>query len=73
MTRGENFWGNTPVEGKFRSLKTKWAPTMVYRLNADSRIDIWLYLIDYYSSHTANEGLAPAIVEEKISLLSGIS
>jgi putative transposase len=43
---------------------------------AEPKTDIGLYLMDYYNWQrpgTANGGLAPAVAEEKLNLLSGIS
>ena len=49
---------------------------MGYRSIDEARKDIGLYLMDYYNwqrPHTANDGMAPAVAEEKLNLLSGIS
>jgi len=76
MSRRGNCWDNAPLERLFRSLKTEWVPTTGYRSMAEARKDIGLYLMDYYNwqrPHTKNDGLAPAIAEEKLNLLSGIS
>ena len=48
---------------------------MGYQSMTQARKDIGLYLMGYYNwqrPHTANDGLAPAIAEEKLNLLSGI-
>ncbi len=76
MSRRGNCWDNAPMERWFRSLKTEWVPAMGYRSTAEARKDIGLYLMNYYNwkrPHTANDGMAPAVVEEKLNLLSGIS
>jgi len=42
---------------------------------AEAKKDIGLYLMDYYNwqrPHTRNDGLAPAVAEEKLDSLSGI-
>ena len=42
----------------------------------EARKDIGLYLMDYHNwhrSHAVNDGLAPAVAEEKYNLPSGIS
>ena len=69
-------WDNAPMERLFRSLKTEWMPTMGYCSIAEARRDIDLYLMNYYNwqkPHTRNDGLASAVAEEKLYLLSGIS
>ncbi len=76
MSRRGNCWDNAPVERLFRSLKTEWVPSMGYRSTVEARKDIGLYLMDYYNRkrpHTANDRMAPAVAEEKLNLLSGIS
>jgi len=76
MSRRGNCWDNAPMERLFRSLKSEWIPTMGYRSMAEAKKDIGLYLMDYYNwqrPHTAKGGLAPAVAEEKLNLLSGIS
>jgi putative transposase len=76
MSRRGNCWDNAPIERLFRSLKTEWVPATGYRSMTEARKDIGLYLMDYYNwqrPHTANGGLAPAVAEEKLNLLSGIS
>jgi len=76
MSRKGNCWDNAPMERLFRSLKYEWIPAMGYRSMAEAKKDIGLYLMDYYNwqrPHTVNDGLAPAVAEEKLNLLSGIS
>lgn len=53
------------MERLFRSLKTERIPSMGYH-----------YLVVYYNQkrpHTFNGGLTPAIAEEKLKTVSGIS
>jgi putative transposase len=67
---------NSPMERLFRRLKTEWVPAMGYLSIDEARKDIGLYLMDYYNwerPHTANDGMAPAVAEEKLNLLSRIS
>jgi putative transposase len=76
MSRRGNCWDNAPTERLFRSIKTEWVPATGYRSIGEARKDIGLYLMDYYNwhrPHTANNGMAPAVAEEKHNLLSGIS
>ena len=76
MSRRGNCWDNAPMERLFRSLKTEWVPRLGYGSMAEAQIDIGRYLMDYYNCrrpHTANSGLAPVTMEEKLNLLSGIS
>ncbi len=43
---------------------------------AEAQKDIGLYLMDYYNwtrPHTTNDGMAPAVAEENLNLLSGTS
>jgi len=64
------------MERLFRSLIYEWIPAMGYRSMAESKKGIGLYLMNYYNwqrPHTANGGLTPAVAEEKLILLSGIS
>ena len=64
------------MERLFRILKTEWVLAMSYRSIAEARKDVGLYLMDNYNwqrPHTANYGMAPAVAEEKLNLLCGIS
>jgi putative transposase len=64
------------MERLFRSLKTEWIPGTGYGSIHAARKDIGLYLMGYYNHrrpHTANGGMAPAVAEEKLNLLSGNS
>jgi len=76
MSRRGNCWDNAPMERLFRSLKTEWVPLTGYRSINEASKDIGTYLMSYYNwyrPHTANGGIAPAIAEEKLNLLSGKS
>lgn len=76
MSRRGNCWDNAPMERLFRSLKSEWVPDTGYpNINA-ARQDIGRYLMDYYNCrrpHSANDGLAPAVAEKQLNLLSGIT
>ena len=74
MSRRGNCWDNAPMERLFRSYKSEWMPSEGYRLFAHAKKDIGCYLMDYYNSyrpHQANNGMSPAVAEEKLKLLSG--
>ena len=76
MSRRGNCWDNVPTVRLFRNLKTEWRPATGYRSIDEARKDIGLYLMDCYNwrrPHTANDGMAPAVAEEKHNLLPGIS
>jgi len=64
------------MERLLRSLKTKWIPTVGYMSGALAQQDIGRFLIEQYNwppPHQFNEGLAPAVAEEKLNSVSGIS
>lgn len=74
MSRRGNCWDNSPMERLFRSLKTEWVPPLGYESLVEARRDIGTYLMDYYNwrrPHTANDGKAPAVAEEKLNSPSG--
>ena len=76
MSRRGNCWGNSPMERLFRSLKTKWVPNTGYHSLKEAEQDISYYLMDYDNwqrPHSYNEMTAPAVAEEKLNLLSGLS
>ncbi|WP_416365179.1 IS3 family transposase [Pseudoalteromonas sp. PPB1] len=76
MSRRGNCWDNAPMERLFRSLKTEWVPSTGYDSFKEAERDISYYLMNYYNwqrPHSNNEMLAPAVAEEKLYLLSGIS
>lgn len=64
------------MERLFRSLKTEWVPSLGYSNYQEAEKDISYYLMNYYNwrrPHSRNQMVAPAIAEEKLNLLSGIS
>jgi putative transposase len=76
MSRRGNCWDNAPMERVFRSLKTEWVPITGYASLEQARLDISSYLMGYYNHqrpHSFNQGLAPAIAEEKPYLMSKIT
>lgn len=76
MSRRGNCWDNAPMERVFRSLKTEWVPVTGYASLEQARLDISSYLMGYYNyqrPHSFNQGLAPAIAEEKPYLMSKIT
>ncbi len=76
MSRRGNCWDNAPMERLFRSLKSEWVPATGYRSITEARKEISLYLMDYYNwmrPHSRNHGKAPAVAEENLNSLSGIS
>jgi len=76
MSRRGNCWDNAPMERIFRSLKTEWVPVTGYASLELARMDISSYLMGYYNyqrPHSFNQGLAPAIAEEKPYLRSKIT
>jgi len=76
MSRRGNCWDNAPMERLFRSLKSEWVPATGYRSITEARKDISLYLMDYYNwmrPHSRNHGKAPAVAEDNLNLLSGMS
>ena len=76
MSRRGNCWDNAPMERVFRSLKSEWVPVMGYPQMSVAKRDISHYLMTYYNwkrPHQYNAGLAPAVAEEKLNSLSGIT
>lgn len=76
MRRRGNCWDNAPMERLFRSLKTEWVPNTGYRSITEATMDIGWYLMTYYNQrrpHAANDGLQPAVKEEKLKSVSGKS
>ena len=76
LSRRGNCWDNAPMERLFRSLKTEWVPAIGYRSIDEARKDIGQYLMGYYNHrrpHSSNEGMTPAMAEEKLNLMSGNS
>jgi len=64
------------MERLFRSLKTEWVPAVGYMSASLAQQDIGQFLMQRYNwqrSHQFNSGLAPAVAEEKLNAVSGIS
>jgi putative transposase len=75
MSRRACCWDNAPMERLFRSLKAEWIPKLGYASLDEAKRDVGSYLMAYYNwqrPHTANGGLAPAIKEKQLNLLSEI-
>ncbi|NKI72811.1 IS3 family transposase [Collimonas pratensis] len=76
MSRRGNCWDNSPMERLFRSLKSEWVPNMGYMTAQQAHRDISHYLMQRYNwirPHQFNDGLAPAVAEEKLNAVSGIT
>lgn len=76
MSRRGNCWDNAPMERLFRSLKTEWVPALGYRSASLAQQDIGRFLMQRYNwqrPHQYNGGVAPAVAEEKLKTVSGIS
>ncbi len=76
MSRRGNCGDNAPTERLFRSLKTEWVPSTGYSTSSDAQRDISFYLMQRYNwirPHQFNAGVAPAVAEEKLNQVSGIS
>ncbi|MDI3950921.1 IS3 family transposase [Pseudomonas aeruginosa] len=70
-----NCWDNSPMERLFRSLKSEWVPSTGYLTAQEAQRDISHYLMHRYnwiSPHQFNDGLPPAVAEEKLNPLSGM-
>lgn len=75
MSRRGNCWDNSPMERLFRSLKSEWVPSTGYRTAQEAQRDISHYLMHRYNwirPHQFNDGLPPAVAEEKLNPLSGM-
>ncbi|HFX0589504.1 TPA: IS3 family transposase [Pseudomonas aeruginosa] len=75
MSRRGNCWDNSPMERLFRSLKSEWVPSMGYLTAQEAQRDISHYLMHRYNwirPHQFNDGLPPAVAEEKLNPLSGM-
>jgi len=76
MSRRGNCHDNAPMERLFRSLKTEWVPTVGYMSASLAQQDTGRFLMQRYNwqrPHQFNGGLAPAVAEEKLNAVSGIS
>ncbi|MCG3802956.1 IS3-like element IS222 family transposase [Pseudomonas aeruginosa] len=75
MSRRGNCWDNSPMERLFRSLKSEWVPSTAYLTAQEAQRDISHYLMHRYNwirPHQFNDGLPPAVAEEKLNPLSGM-
>lgn len=76
MSRRGNCHDNAPMERLFRSLKTEWIPTVGYMSASLAQQDIGRFMMQQYNwqrPHQFNDGLAPAVAEERLNSVSGIS
>lgn len=76
MNRRGNYWDNSPMKRLFRSLESTWMPSVGYMTAQETHRDISHYLMHRYNwirPHQFNDGLAPAVAEEKLKAVSGIS
>ena len=63
------------MERLFRSFKTEWLPSTGYMTAREAQRDISHYLMHRYNwirPHHFNQGLAPAVAEEKLNVVSGM-
>ncbi|WP_337155675.1 IS3 family transposase [Pseudomonas aeruginosa] len=75
MSRRGNCWDNSAMERLFRSLKSEWVPSTGYLTAQEAQRDISHYLMHRYNwirPHQSNDGLPPAVAEEKLNPLSGM-
>ncbi|UJC23294.1 IS3 family transposase [Pseudomonas aeruginosa] len=75
MSRRGNCRDNSPMERLFRSLKSEWVPSTGYLTAQEAQRDISHYLMHRYNwirPHQFNDGLPPAVAEEKLNPLSGM-
>ena len=76
MSRRGNCCDNAPLERLFRSLKTEWIPRLGYTSAQQAHRDISHNLMHWYNwqrPHQFNNGLAPAVAEEKLITVSGMT
>lgn len=76
MSRRGNGGHNSQMERLFRSLKSEWVPNVGYMTAQAAHRDISHYLMhrhNWIRPHQFNDGLAPAVAEEKLKTVSGIS
>jgi putative transposase len=70
MSRRGNCWDNAPMERLFRGFKSEWMPVTGYRTASEAQRDISFYLMNRYNwqrPHQYNDGLPPAVAEEKLN------
>ncbi|MBG6305247.1 IS3 family transposase [Pseudomonas aeruginosa] len=75
MSRRGHCWDNSPMERLFRSLKSDRVPSTDYLMAREAQRDISHYLMHRYNwirPHQFNDGLPPAVAEEKLNPLSGM-
>lgn len=75
MSRKGNCWDNAPTERLFRSLKTEWIPKLGYHSIQEARLDVGLYLMEYYNRirpHQFNQGFSPYEAEQKLKTVFNI-
>ena len=63
------------MERLFRSFKTEWLQSTGYMMAQEAQRDISHFLMHRYNwirPHQFNEGLAPAVTEEKLNVVSGM-
>jgi putative transposase len=75
MSRRGNCHDNAPMERLFRSLKSEWIPAVGYKRCASTTgyQPVPDRAIQLAAPHQFNEGLAPAVAEERLNSVSGIS
>jgi putative transposase len=76
MSRRGNCWDNSPMERVFRSLKSEWIPSTGYASAVEAGRDLSYYLMYRYNQirpHQFNDGLPPAVAEEKLNPVFGDS
>jgi putative transposase len=76
MSQRGNCHDIAPMEQLSRSLKTEWIPIVDYMSAALAKQNICGFLMQRYNwrrPHQFNEGLPPAVAEEKLNAVSGIS
>lgn len=75
MSRKGNCWDNAPTERLFRSLKTEWIPKLGYSSIEEAKLDVGLYLMEYYNQirpHRFNDGISPCQAENELKTVSNI-
>ncbi len=75
MSRKGNCWDNAPTERLFRNLKTEWIPKLGYHSIEEAKLDVGLYLMEYYNqirSHRFNDGISPCQAENELKTMSNI-
>ena len=76
MSRRGNCWDNAPMERLFRSLKSEWLRLSAMPAHNRRSVTSQHYLLHWFNwrrPHPFNNGLAPAVAEEKLKTVSGMS